>query len=555
MSNSDESDTEWLPTRAHTRAHTPEESILPPPPPTTAGKKRHVVDDDVYEDGMRYVKKHRQRVVSVGEKLDILCVHLQLRHEHWLQAQEQKQQQQQQEQQQKKRGRPKNKAVLKGSFDVDVGKLLKRGTSITHEIWSDFINDRTPKKATLEGPRGKKHTAFDDVGSLDLKVKVKIWLRARIWLRKRTVAKDVLQYLCELGVFQENALKEDEKLFRVALRKTQRFIARMGFKRGTKANKVGYKEKTEALAKRDEYVLKMLSDDTAGRRVVYMDESYVHHHYALHNDSIYDPDDVEALTSKKKLHKGKRFCMIGAIISRNPDVDDTNEDIAEIDKAHFMMDTLDVFKGGKYTEKQKSKDLKDYHGMFTHKSFVGWVKRLLATLKKENITNTIIVMDNAKYHKGLPDDTPRKGMTKSLLQEACVARNIHYEPNESRAMLWAKLEPVVDRTPVVVKLAREAGHELIFSPPHYSDLQPIELVWAIVKAQVGRQYVDSSSMDQVEERLLNAFKSLKSRSVAGCIRKSFKFLHDIKEMITSPDNDEEDVQIDTDSSDYNSDEE
>ena len=46
---------------------------------------------------------------------------------------------------------------------------------------------------------------------------------------------------------------------------------------------------------------------------------------------------------------------------------------------------------------------------------MGWLCKLLDDLKKQNIENTIILMDNAKYHKNIPYDTSRMGWRKELL--------------------------------------------------------------------------------------------------------------------------------------------
>ena len=53
--------------------------------------------------------------------------------------------------------------------------------------------------------------------------------------------------------------------------------------------------------------------------------------------------------------------------------------------------------------------------MFNHSYFVGWMRNLLDALKEQKIKNTIIIVDNAKYHKNIPDDTPRTGWKKALL--------------------------------------------------------------------------------------------------------------------------------------------
>jgi transposase len=40
----------------------------------------------------------------------------------------------------------------------------------------------------------------------------------------------------------------------------------------------------------------------------------------------------------------------------------------------------------------------------------------------------------------------------------------------------------------VEHLVEAGGHPVLFTPAYHSDLQPIELVWALVKGNVGLQY-------------------------------------------------------------------
>ena len=109
--------------------------------------------------------------------------------------------------------------------------------------------------------------------------------------------------------------------------------------------------------------------------------------------------------------------------------------------------------------------------MFNTEYFLAWMKKLLNALAARGLSNTLIVMDNAKYHKTLPSDTPSKGWKKSRLQEACQHFNIAFDSKETKPELWAKLEPVIALIkPIVVRMAEDAGHEVLFSPPHYSDL-------------------------------------------------------------------------------------
>jgi len=93
---------------------------------------------------------------------------------------------------------------------------------------------------------------------------------------------------------------------------------------------------------------------------------------------------------------------------------------------------------------------------------------------------------------------------------------------DTRPMLWAKLGPVVAATvkPTVVQMVETAGHQVLFTPPHYSGSQPIETVLAIVKGQVGRQYTANTSFKAVLKRLRASFAGLTQHAVKCCIHKA-----------------------------------
>ena len=62
-------------------------------------------------------------------------------------------------------------------------------------------------------------------------------------------------------------------------------------------------------------------------------------------------------------------------------------------------------------------------------------------------------------------------------------------PDKSiKTEIWKFLEPFIRNTlPIICAMAKYEGREVIFSPPHYSDLQLIEIVWANVKGEVGQK--------------------------------------------------------------------
>ena len=62
----------------------------------------------------------------------------------------------------------------------------------------------------------------------------------------------------------------------------------------------------------------VLNDD-GKRRIVYMDESYIHKNYCRDDDSLYDPNDEQDLETKA-MHKGSRYSFIAAIIDEDKQV-------------------------------------------------------------------------------------------------------------------------------------------------------------------------------------------------------------------------------------------
>eukprot|EP00043_Microstomoeca_roanoka_P003223 m.42738 g.42738 ORF g.42738 m.42738 type:complete len:140 (+) comp11969_c0_seq1:181-600(+) len=60
----------------------------------------------------------------------------------------------------------------------------------------------------------------------------------------------------------------------------------------------------------------------------------------------------------------------------------------------------------------------------------------------------------------------------------------------------------------LVQLAEAQSHKVLFLPPHSSDLQPLELVWALVKENIGRMSARTTTLEEVRKRLFKEFKML-----------------------------------------------
>ncbi|OQS03219.1 hypothetical protein THRCLA_04485 [Thraustotheca clavata] len=93
-------------------------------------------------------------------------------------------------------------------------------------------------------------------------------------------------------------------------------------------------------------------------------------------------------------------------------------------------------------------------------------------------------------HCSLGDDIPRRCWKKYDLQLACLEYGIAISPFHSKAMLWSLIEDYIKTNclPVIVEMARARGYDVIYTPPHDSSLQPIEIVWANIKRLSGKKF-------------------------------------------------------------------
>lgn len=139
--------------------------------------------------------------------------------------------------------------------------------------------------------------------------------------------------------------------------------------------------------------------------------------------------------------------------------------------------------------------------MFNSRNFGQWFEKSLLPQLQEP---SIIIMDNAAYHKAPPDNAPNvRMMKKAELQEFLASKGIAFGVRESVISLRMKGKEWCQQNvrPFVSQLAEAHGHVVLFTPPYLSELQPIELLWADLKGAVGRQYSLDTTFAQVLVRL------------------------------------------------------
>ncbi|RQM31148.1 hypothetical protein B5M09_005203 [Aphanomyces astaci] len=433
-----------------------------------------------------FVKDARSRHLTREERLDILRLHA------WFRSQ--------------------------GAAAVSptVAEALGRNLGVVKDVWREYLMSRTVRDTQPASNKTTHNTVVPR--SKHVVGLVQSFVRDRRATTTLTTAVDVLMYLKEIFVLEFDA--DNKKQFNASLRGVQRFLKHQGYRCGKRKTSTYHLSAKNVLA-RDSYVQLMQPHVASPTRphVVYTDESYIHHHYKCRNQDLYDPSDTLDTPAKEK-HKGRRYCFIAGIL-----------DSATLDSKVLA---LDIFTGGTTA----SKAPKDYHAMFNHTYYVDWFAKLLDELNRCGATNTLIIMDNAKYHKGRPADTPSGGQRKEKLLAACATYGIDADVSELKSVIWGKLATHVALhvQPVVVKMAKSRGHTVVYTPPHHSNLQPIETVWAIVKGAVGRQYTDMTKFPEVKTRLVHAFDSLTSHAIKGCVRKAEGCLQKLYEHIVQVDN-------------------
>ncbi|OQR85868.1 hypothetical protein ACHHYP_11247 [Achlya hypogyna] len=422
-------------------------------------------DDGDCVAALCYINQQRPSALTREERLDILRLHVHLR-------------------------RAKAPRVAE-----TIAAMLGRSDKTDKQVWAEFKATGSVYVAIQPANRGSRPSVVPNTS--EVTTAVKEFVRLRRITRTRTVAKDVMAFLDEHGYIAVD--RGCDRSMNTWLRAVQRYLGRRGYKRGKKpgASLRLSSKHAVACATYVQAISRRLAATTDKVVMVYLDESYIHHHYKLSEDSLYHPDDADE--QEKEKHKGRRFCFIAAIVDLG---EEASKAIA-----------VDIFQGGK-------KETKDYHGMFTQEYFDAWFQGLLDELEGMGITKACIVLDNAKYHKGLPEGTPRRSWPKADLQLACLEYSIPVDAFDLKPLLCDRLDSYIKQNikPVVVSMAEARGHEVFFTPPHHSNLQPIEMYWANIKTRVGRAYTTGTTFQDVRTRLEEAFETIGAYAIYGCIR-------------------------------------
>lgn len=120
-------------------------------------------------------------------------------------------------------------------------------------------------------------------------------------------------------------------------------------------------------------------------------------------------------------------------------------------------------------------------------NFMRWMKeKIVPNLPPRSI----VVMDNAPYHRTQINKTPTMGNTKKDLKDWLKKNNIEFDDSWKKPQLYDLItRHKMDPQYKVDLLLNEHGHEVLRLPPYHCDLNPIEQIWAIVKRRIAEKNV------------------------------------------------------------------
>ena len=120
-------------------------------------------------------------------------------------------------------------------------------------------------------------------------------------------------------------------------------------------------------------------------REIHTDESYVHYHHRNDHENLFHPGGLE--DDGKSQRKGRIFCFVAAMGGNG-----------RIENAGVIPDSVWIF-----CPSQKDGHKGDYYKVFNRENYIQWfTTQLLSNLHEPSL----IMLDNARYHKCKPISTP-----------------------------------------------------------------------------------------------------------------------------------------------------
>lgn len=234
----------------------------------------------------------------------------------------------------------------------------------------------------------------------------------------------------------------------------------MGFRwRRTQNNRKVLIERHDIRSLRISYLEKIKYFRSQNTPIVYLDETYLHSGHT--SSKNWTDDSTKGLFAN--MSKGQRLIIIHAGWEKG-----------------FLPGCLLMFKSGTKSG--------DYHSEMNSGNYGKWLENMLIPNLPRN---SVIVIDNAPYHNVQTNPAPSSNSKKADMVRWLTDRNINFDPNSLKPKLYEIIKNNKKRhvTYKFDNLLRSHGHTVLRLPPYHPDLNPIELIWATVKHNVGARNV------------------------------------------------------------------
>ena len=151
----------------------------------------------------------------------------------------------------------------------------------------------------------------------------------------------------------------------------------------------------------------------------------------------------------------------------------------------------------------------DYHDSMNGDSYEQYFANSLCTNVPQG---SLIVIDNAPYHSRNDETYPISKWKKQQYIDWLKSKDIAVPKKILRAELWTMCKQERDCYPakIVESIAKNAGHETLCLPPHHCQLNPIEMVWGVLKNYVATENKDMT-LKSVEELFRKRHAELKDQ--------------------------------------------
>lgn len=356
---------------------------------------------------------------------------------------------------------------------LGIGEATVKRVMAEYRRHKGIIFDRPSK------PRGKpEYTATPNLQPV-----VRSYIRSKNMLGQRVGIERLRDYLAE------------EHIAEIPLTTLWRTLTRWGFTHGNGKRRSALKERDYVVRARRQYLRQRRAnrnpDGTLKRPEVYLDETFVNKNHSSQFTWYLDEDGPWV---NKPAGKGPRLIIVHAI-TQNGWVDN-----AEL-----------IFEAKKRTG--------DYHGQMNWDNFSKWFSEQLLP---NTPSNSIIILDNARYHNVFAEDTfPTAKNTKDQLRNWLTRNDLTWTDDMLKPELFAlcrRFAPTPEFR--LDQLAEAEGHNILRTPQYHPELQPIETCWAVVKNHMAAHC--DFTMGNFRKQLPVALKKVRPKTCKALIAKVIK---------------------------------